>query len=1143
MKKFMHRIAAWLLVLVMCGSFMGQLGTTKVQAATYPGDYGEGYSVALSELATFDGDVTFTIEFELQDGYEYSQLAFVSKIEGWPKIHESDFVNASYPTYDGYWFNTLRSLGTNTIELTLSKEAVQRVINEKGGLGIQVYGVAISKVTLSGEASEGNPNAGYVGDWGAGAIIPASDFEGFTGDVTFTLKYREVSLGYSYFQVKYTEAISAGWVDLTGSDFKDYEHVLNSYGCFELVPGEKEITVVLTKEAVKRMVANQSGIGVVVYGVIVEDYELSGAKPTAVPTPTNTPKPTPTNTPKPTPTLKPGQPTPTPTNTPTPTPTNTPTPTPTPIVYKEVEKLVLTADMVGKDGTLAVTNYKAKAVYIPRDTGAKKITLDYTIADKLVVEGGAEYTLELVRGTFGEVLVVPAQVNGIEGEITTAKNHPVLEEYALASQTMTKALTITTGKNATVTSLVVTTNAELKLNQGKVKDVTLDATNAYLMLDVDVKGYRGDLNVKQPEEGSGCTVRLDLGASKVEDLTISGNGRCTLKGNTATVENLVLDGDSRLTSMVDAKNFTIGEKATDTRVKLYSDVDHLQVEGNGNDIVLANSAKVEKAEVAGDSTRIYGYGKLENAEITGKEANVATPNTRVEGENDKTRPQEMENMKPNTGGDSNGTVVVPSGPQEMKITLNLDSSYPGDYSCGTNITKDVLQQFSGDVAITLDYVLTGTAEWPQFGCVLAWSDGWPKLMVSSAGENGFTNLAKDKTSITFVISKEDIQRVATQNEGGGELGLQVSGAYFTKAVLRDAKKADFYVGDYQQGYSFKNAEVKELYGDVTLTVRYTLLEGFTNHCFQLTEIGSSWIDLKAEDFVDFTYEMKEDGVSIPALADTDTMTFKIKADSFKEIADNGSAFAVRVYGIIVEEATLVGEEKPAEPENPEVPEIPSTVVYIGAGYPGDYQAGSWIPANVFTQLTGDATITVEYVVVDDAANPQFACINESWGKVPTSLATEFMQADKTTNTLTFTIAKENFPGTKVGFQVNGMYITKATISGEGTLNEDSAYAGDWQIGYNVSPAELTPFAGKDIDVTITYKKLNDASYTWYKGNLAELGGYTDMVESNLAGNETTKTLQLPAAKVDELLAGSTALGIKVYGVIIENVEIAESAAE
>ena len=74
------------------------------------------------------------------------------------------------------------------------------------------------------------------------------------------------------------------------------------------------------------------------------------------------------------------------------------------------------------------------------------------------------------------------------------------------------------------------------------------------------------------------------------------------------------------------------------------------------------------------------------------------------------------------------------------VTVSLDAAYPGDYQCGTNIPASVLNQFKGDIAVTLDYVLTGTAEWPQFACVLAWTENWPKVMVSSAGDNGFTNL-------------------------------------------------------------------------------------------------------------------------------------------------------------------------------------------------------------------------------------------------------------------------------------------------------------------------------------------------------------------------------------------------------------------
>jgi len=1093
MKKFMHRIATWFVLFAMFGSLLGHLGKTKAQAAAYPGDYQEGYTITLAELAAFEGDVTIAVEFELMDGYEYSQLAFFSRIENWPKLHENSFVNLSYPTYDGYWFNQLRGMNENTMVFTLKESAVKQLIAEKGGLGIQVYGVSITKVTLGGDASV-NPNAGYVGDWGAGKTIPASEFAKFTGDVTFTLKYREVVGGYDWFQVKYVD-MGIGWADLSRSDFVKMNHVFNDYGCFELVPGEKEITVTLSKDAVKRIVENGGGLGVVVYGVIIEGVELSGGTPTPTPKPTT----------KPTPTLKPGQ-TPKPTATPKPTKKPTATPTPTPIVYKKADKLVLTKDMVGGDGTLNVKYYDVKTIYIPRDTGAKRITLNNVNADKVLVESGITYELTFAAGNIKELVVVPAQVNGIEGTISTPATNPTADEYALYLKTLNEKPTITTGKNANIASVVVKGNAELQLKNGKTEKVNVDTTESYLLLFVEVDGYRGSISVTNREEKKeNCTLFVDLGDSRVSNFEVTGGGVCRIDGRNASVETLQADGIAGMTVSVDTKNVVVEGNTSDSKVKIYSEVENLQVAGTDNDIVLANSAVVDNAKVTGNGAKIYGYGRLNDAEVTGEGAVIATPNTDVEGDYDRKAPAEMENMKPNTMEGVYEELQEQTGNKEPEeptvITLSLDAAYPGDYQCGTNIPASVLNQFKGDVAITLDYVLTGTAEWPQFACVLAWTENWPKVMVSSAGDNGFTNLPSGKTSITFVLSKEDVWNVVTQNEGGGELGFQVSGAYFKKAVLRDAKKSDFYVGDYQPGYSFKNAEVKELYGDVTLTVNYTVLNGFADPFFQLTDL-SDWSDLSENDLIDFSYEMREDGKSILAPAGAKSITLKIKAEAMEKIANNGNSFAVRVYGIVIDSATLVGEERPEPTPTPEpAPEPVRTPAYTGSvSFVAD---GGWVENEVSKEqlLGGVKASDVEYIVFSSPVNfaVGYAATDADWAQ------------EQTANTYTISNINWNYFAMKLTHFVNDG--AEHPITWEVYKNpkyENLANTGSVTIAgeaWNAVPIAISDLLGDVAAEDVAFLRITASDYCWI--------GYASSVTGDWAEQTGALSFETEEIRLDE----------------------------
>ena len=83
MRRLKSRFLACLLALAMVCSAFGNMNITHAKAATYPGDYQEGYSISAAELAIFEGDITITVEYELLSGYEYSQIAFFSKMVRW----------------------------------------------------------------------------------------------------------------------------------------------------------------------------------------------------------------------------------------------------------------------------------------------------------------------------------------------------------------------------------------------------------------------------------------------------------------------------------------------------------------------------------------------------------------------------------------------------------------------------------------------------------------------------------------------------------------------------------------------------------------------------------------------------------------------------------------------------------------------------------------------------------------------------------------------------------------------------------------------------------------------------------------------------------------------------------------------------
>lgn len=295
MKKIVLRIMAWIMVIAMSNVMAGSVKT--VHAATYAGDYSEGYSIPVSALAVYDGDVTMTVEYTEVSGYEYCQFALFYKSATWEwvPLKTSDFTKLDNNLND--WGFIELEKGKTSITMTLSKEIVQTAIAAGKGMGIQVYGIIVEDVTFGGKATE-NKDAAYVGDYGLGYTVSTDALKKVDGDVKVTVDYTQVSKGYDYFQLIIFNKID-GWPKLPKSDYAELNYVYNAYDCVELVVGESSMSFVLKESAVDKIVNGGGGLGFQVYGVIINDVTVSStketpeepAKPTATPTPTPTPTP------------------------------------------------------------------------------------------------------------------------------------------------------------------------------------------------------------------------------------------------------------------------------------------------------------------------------------------------------------------------------------------------------------------------------------------------------------------------------------------------------------------------------------------------------------------------------------------------------------------------------------------------------------------------------------------------------------------------------------------------------------------------------------------------------------------------------------------------------------------------------------
>ena len=166
-------------------------------------------------------------------------------------------------------------------------------------------------------------------------------------------------------------------------------------------------------------------------------------------------------------------------------------------------------------------------------------------------------------------------------------------------------------------------------------------------MNVELKGYDGAVSVEQnrdEREGS-SSLGLKMKNCEIGSLKVTGeSGACHVDGDTSTIGEMAVSGAYSVVTSVDTTSIVLDETAKKASVRIYSEVETVEVKGDENKVILSATANVGKAVVEGDSTKIYGYGKLESAEISGEKANVAVHGTKVNGENDTTIPQEMVDM-------------------------------------------------------------------------------------------------------------------------------------------------------------------------------------------------------------------------------------------------------------------------------------------------------------------------------------------------------------------------------------------------------------------------------------------------------------------------------------------------------------------
>ncbi len=263
---------------------------------SYMGDWGAITAVPVTEFAGMSGDVTVTLKYEVESGYDYYLLKPMD-LADWASLQDyyTDLAPAAAAaegeTYhlqeDG--FIVIDSMADGEITFTINAAGVEKLVTGAAGLSGQTYGLTVYEAVITGGASAPAASTSttvavdddYVGDWGAITAIPASEFAGKTGNVTITYKF-ELESGYDYYliaPIDYADwlKLTDNYTDLTpksAADEGDLYH-LQSDGFIVIDDLTNDtLTFTIDAAAVEKIVNGGVGLSAQVYGVIVYEAEV-----------------------------------------------------------------------------------------------------------------------------------------------------------------------------------------------------------------------------------------------------------------------------------------------------------------------------------------------------------------------------------------------------------------------------------------------------------------------------------------------------------------------------------------------------------------------------------------------------------------------------------------------------------------------------------------------------------------------------------------------------------------------------------------------------------------------------------------------------------------------------------------------------
>jgi len=1175
-KKFMLRVMAWLLAVAMLLPSAGNVFTA----------YAEEGKVAYSGSVEIEGKsetwwnaVNPTLSDLLGDVKPEDVIKVVfygdpflpgyntNKDGGWKQ--PADYVKELVA--DDIWFNEGFALQIGVSIAPGEKATVKWDVYTANGAGKATEEPKTPAATTGKKISLTTENT----DFGATNVVAPSEFEAYKNDgVKLYIEFDQEDAPW-WNLAPVTQA--DGWPRLAGYMLNQSANENGFIQTFS--KGDSNITIELSAEGVQKIIAD-GGLRFQVKALKVTSVTISPLKD----------KPKATATPKP-----------------------TATPTPVPITedtYKTVgDVLLVTEDMV-KNGTVTVERAQYNSIIIPANLKAD-VLLKTVKADEIVVEGGADYTVTLYRCDIDKLDVTAPEVKVMTiAELNAALNaadadtEAVIAQFQedLAAKKAAEAarVELVTTYFTTVKELNVKASAKIDANECEVDQINLAVADVEERMNVEVEEFNGAMSadLDRAEGAFAALFMLDLEDSKLSAMDVTGaDSSCFIEGKASVVDAINVADAANVTLNATTGKIVVGEKATGAKVRVYSQVNEVVVKGDANSIVLPTCAEIGNAVVEGNNVKIYGYGELESAVITGTGANVAVYGTAVEGDNDSTPPAAMIAMNPYKNLTKNERPSKPEEDEEEGEVITMTTTPHDSWGIYTNtIPVSTLQKYTNGVEITFDFTVT-----ESYGLIsLADAgDSWKKLVeyiddVDFNDDSGeYACLGTTDTTITMTLSAEGVEKVI--GKGSGVL-IQGYGIDVTKATLvaladdgenednnEDSElviednwvvantadvtlatstwwaEAQVSIADLIDDITAEDVKAIKVTSDTNFVLAYANSTGDSDFVDGNSgEANPWWTQLSDKnEYIVNNVNLGENGLFKICISKSDgvdyTMTWEVYVED-DETAGDGSADEDGDDNDITEDTysvdanyTDINLVRPfylAKFDG----DITVTVEFdkIGNGYPQIKPVTSWSSAmynstsgtNYFVDLTEDTSGLPYYL--------------NQWGYLYVT--------DSSADKISFKLSEDGVAklmsegGLKFQEESDGIKVTAVTLSG--IQDEQCGYMGDDVEACGLSASEFSDYAGSDVAITIGYSLVEGSSYgqlqlcvvdnSWSWTNIESTdyvssgeGTVNEWAQLTVPAHLNEITVVLKAEIADAILAGNR-LAIKINkNIIMDSVLVGE----